>query len=112
MSFCTRRHLQSDTAEPCGGYCDESEASSDQLILRLNDQLREKDMKLTDVRLEALSSAHQRQQLRELVSRMKVCRCVNSTAAVIHQTWNWVIGSPGQWVIWVIFYVRVAGSSF
>jgi len=19
------------------------------------------------------------------------------------QTWNWVIGSPGQWVIWVIY---------
>ena len=29
-----------------------------------------------------------------------------------YQTWNWVIGSPGQWVIWVIFYVRVTGSSF
>jgi len=28
------------------------------------------------------------------------------------QTWNWVIGSPGQWVIWVIFHVRVTGSSF
>ena len=26
------------------------------------------------------------------------------------QTWNWVIGSPGQWVIWVIFHVRVSGS--
>ena len=29
-----------------------------------------------------------------------------------YQTWNWVIGSPGQWVISVIFYVRVTGSSF
>ena len=28
------------------------------------------------------------------------------------QTWNWVIGSPGQWVIWVIFHVRVTRSSF
>ena len=28
------------------------------------------------------------------------------------QTWNWVIGSPGQWVIWVTFHVRVTGSSF
>ena len=26
------------------------------------------------------------------------------------QAWNWVIGSPGQWVIWVIFHVRVTGS--
>ena len=28
------------------------------------------------------------------------------------QTWNWVIESPGQWVVWVIFHVRVTGSSF
>ena len=28
------------------------------------------------------------------------------------QTWNWVIGSPGQWVIRVIFHIRVTGSSF
>jgi len=27
-----------------------------------------------------------------------------------YQTWNWVIGSPGQWVIWVIFHVGVAGA--
>jgi len=27
-----------------------------------------------------------------------------------NHTWNWVIGSPGQWVIWVIFHVRVTGS--
>ena len=45
--------------------------SVDQLISRLNEQLHEKDMKLTDVRLEALSSAHQREQLREMLSRMK-----------------------------------------
>ena len=30
----------------------------------------------------------------------------------VDQTWNWVIGSPDQWVIWVIFHVRVTGSSF
>ena len=30
----------------------------------------------------------------------------------MHQTLNSVIGSPGQWVIWVIFHVRVTGSSF
>jgi len=32
-------------------------------------------------------------------------------ADAVHQTWNWVIGSPGQRVIWVIFHVRVTGSS-
>jgi len=31
---------------------------------------------------------------------------------IIYQTWNWVTGSPGQWVIWVIFHVRVTGSLF
>ena len=30
----------------------------------------------------------------------------------LYQTRNWVIGSLGQWVIWVIFHVRVTGSSF
>ena len=28
------------------------------------------------------------------------------------QTLNWVIGSPGQCAIWVIFHARVTGSSF
>ena len=27
-----------------------------------------------------------------------------------NQTWKWVIGSSVQWVIWVIFHVRVTGS--
>ena len=49
------------------------ELDADLLISRLSEQLHEKDMKLTDVRLEALSSAHQREQLRETLSRMKVC---------------------------------------
>jgi len=32
--------------------------------------------------------------------------------AIVYQTWNWVTESPGHWVIWVIFHVRVTGSSF
>lgn len=39
----------------------------------LKKQLREKDMVLTDIRLEALSSAHQLEALKETVSRMRVC---------------------------------------
>eukprot|EP00058_Branchiostoma_floridae_P024002 XP_002609492.1 hypothetical protein BRAFLDRAFT_95586 [Branchiostoma floridae] len=39
----------------------------------LKSQLREKDMKLTDIRLEALSSAHQLDQLKETMNKMKVC---------------------------------------
>jgi len=40
--------------------------------------------------------------------------CTNDYLQVAwhRQTWNWVRGSPGQWVIWVIFHVRVTGSSF
>ncbi|PVD29165.1 hypothetical protein C0Q70_11762 [Pomacea canaliculata] len=37
----------------------------------LKQQLREKDAKLTDIRLEALSSAHQLEQLRETMTKMK-----------------------------------------
>ncbi|CAH1250021.1 NAV3 [Branchiostoma lanceolatum] len=37
----------------------------------LKSQLREKDMKLTDIRLEALSSAHQLDQLKETMNKMK-----------------------------------------
>ena len=44
------------------------------------------------------------------------CHTLRTTAAdatsCIQQTRNWVIGSPGQCVIWVIFHVRVTGSSF
>ncbi|XP_021350248.1 neuron navigator 2-like isoform X3 [Mizuhopecten yessoensis] len=40
-------------------------------VLELRKQLRDKDMKLTDIRLEALSSAHQLEQLRETMTKMK-----------------------------------------
>lgn len=41
--------------------------------MQLRSELREKEMKLTDIRLEALSSAHQLDQLREAMNRMQVC---------------------------------------
>ena len=41
-------------------------------MLDLQQQLHEKDMKLTDIRLEALSSAAQLEQLRDTMNRMKV----------------------------------------
>lgn len=43
-------------------------------VLELQEQLHEKDRKLTDVRLEALSAAHQLEQLRDTMTRMKVSR--------------------------------------
>ncbi|GAB6029448.1 neuron navigator [Chamberlinius hualienensis] len=44
---------------------------SPEAVVELKKQLREKDMALTDVRLEALSSAHQLEALKETVSRMR-----------------------------------------
>ena len=41
-------------------------------MIDLEDLLHEKDMKLTDIRLEALSSAHQLDQLKDTMTRMKV----------------------------------------
>jgi len=38
------------------------------------------------------------------LGEVRLCVCV-----CVCQTWNWVIGSPGQWVILVIFHVRVTG---
>jgi len=37
----------------------------------LQQQLREKDLRLTDVQLEALSSAHRLQQMQDAVKRLK-----------------------------------------
>jgi len=65
------RQRQTHTVEDCCGGSGGSEGETGELVLRLTERLREKDMKLTDVRLEALSSAHQREQLREMLSRMK-----------------------------------------
>lgn len=51
--------------------CLDSEAET---VMQLRSELREKEMKLTDIRLEALSSAHQLDQLREAMNRMQVCK--------------------------------------
>jgi hypothetical protein len=46
--------------------------STPDTVKDLKKQLREKDMVLTDIRLEALSSAHQLEGLKETVNRMRV----------------------------------------
>ncbi|KAK3763274.1 hypothetical protein RRG08_021097 [Elysia crispata] len=48
-----------------------SGALCDNDVNALKQALRDKDMKLTDIRLEALSSAHQLEQLRETMTKMK-----------------------------------------
>lgn len=42
-------------------------------VAELQKQLREKDLVLTDIRLEALSSAHQLESLKDTVMKMRVC---------------------------------------
>ena len=49
----------------------QSDCSGD-VVVNLRQQLHEKDLRLTDVQLEALSSAHQLEQLYDVINRMKV----------------------------------------
>ncbi|XP_040199886.1 neuron navigator 3 isoform X13 [Rana temporaria] len=64
-SFCVMLQSQSNS-ELC--ECTEAEA---EIILQLKGELREKELKLTDIRLEALSSAHHLDQIREAMNRMQ-----------------------------------------
>ncbi|KAK5896205.1 hypothetical protein CgunFtcFv8_009829 [Champsocephalus gunnari] len=59
-------HSSASTTELC--ECTEAEAET---ILLLKNELREKELKLTDIRLEALSSAHHLDQIREAMNRMQ-----------------------------------------
>lgn len=52
--------------------------SGDTAMSELRSELLEKERKLTDIRLEALSSAHQLEQLREAMNNMQVCLFVLS----------------------------------
>ncbi|XP_068611549.1 neuron navigator 3 [Brachionichthys hirsutus] len=59
-------HSSPSTTELC--ECTEAEA---EIVLQLKNELREKELKLTDIRLEALSSAHHLDQIREAMNRMQ-----------------------------------------
>ena len=48
------------------------EDMSPEAIAEMKRMLREKEMKLTDIRLDALTSAHQLEQLRDAMGKMKV----------------------------------------
>uniref|UniRef100_A0A8C8BIM7 Neuron navigator 2 n=1 Tax=Otus sunia TaxID=257818 RepID=A0A8C8BIM7_9STRI len=60
-------HHNSTVSTPIS-ECTDSEAET---VMQLRNELRDKEMKLTDIRLEALSSAHQLDQLREAMNRMQ-----------------------------------------
>ena len=55
-----------------GGLVVSRAVSTELVVASLQQQLREKDLKLTDIRLEALTSAHQLDHLRDAVNRMQV----------------------------------------
>lgn len=56
---------------PSGTELYECTEAETQVILQLKNELREKELKLTDIRLEALSSAHHLDQIREAMNRMQ-----------------------------------------
>ncbi|XP_068449652.1 neuron navigator 1 [Clinocottus analis] len=53
------------------GLCEEDEEGDDKVVTELRTELWEKERKLTDVRLEALSSAHQLEQLQDAMTNMQ-----------------------------------------
>ena len=77
-----------------------SSSLSDADVGVLKQQLRDKDAKLTDIRLEALSSAHQLEQLRETMTKMKVLFWI----AVILYTVV-VCLSVERVIIWSLFFI-------
>lgn len=64
-------HLPSSPFPPNRRLCECTEAEAE-IVLQLKNELREKELKLTDIRLEALSSAHHLDQIREAMNRMQV----------------------------------------
>lgn len=52
---------------------EEGDAVDEKVVSELRSELWEKERKLTDIRLEALSSAHQLEQLQETMTNMQVC---------------------------------------
>jgi neuron navigator 2 len=53
-------------------YDKEPHEARPDVVEELKKQLREKDLVLTDIRLEALSSAHQLESLKDTVIKMRV----------------------------------------
>ena len=80
---------------PCPANDERAEA--EKLIASLKQQLHEKEMGLTDVRLEALSSAHMQEQLRETINQLKVGRLAGGWIEWVGGWIEWVVG----WIEWV-----------
>lgn len=52
--------------------CEGDDVQDDKVVTELRSELWEKERKLTDIRLEALSSAHRLEQLQEAMTSMQV----------------------------------------
>ncbi|KAM6973307.1 neuron navigator 2 [Aplochiton taeniatus] len=63
--------LRSSHSNSLISECATDGISEAETVMQLRSELRDKEMKLTDIRLEALSSAHQLDTLREAMSRMQ-----------------------------------------
>ncbi|XP_037107353.1 neuron navigator 1 isoform X2 [Syngnathus acus] len=63
--------MTASTSVSSSGLCEGSEAADDKVVSDLRSELWEKERKLTDIRLEALSSAHQLEQLQETMTNME-----------------------------------------
>uniref|UniRef100_G3NMV0 Neuron navigator 1 n=1 Tax=Gasterosteus aculeatus aculeatus TaxID=481459 RepID=G3NMV0_GASAC len=65
------RPLSMKSSTSSSGLCDGLEVGDDKVVTELRSELWEKERKLTDVRLEALSSAHQLEQLQDAMTNMQ-----------------------------------------
>ena len=83
-----------------------SECVADEAVVvcELKQQLHEKDLRLTDIQLEALSSAHQLEQLCDTISRMKVTAASDSQQFVSDGQPS-VMGSKHKLTVLIRIYV-------
>ncbi|XP_047438347.1 neuron navigator 1 isoform X3 [Mugil cephalus] len=63
--------MKSAASASSSGLCEGGEEEDDKVVTELRSELWEKERKLTDIRLEALSSAHQLEQLQEAMNNMQ-----------------------------------------
>nr|XP_054587544.1 neuron navigator 1 [Nothobranchius furzeri] len=74
-----QQSMKSVMSASSSGLCEGGEVADDKVVTELRTELWEKERKLTDIRLEALNSAHQLEQLQEAMISMQ--RTVESLKA-------------------------------
>ncbi|KAM9813300.1 neuron navigator 1 [Neosynchiropus ocellatus] len=63
--------MKSSASASSSGLCEGGDTGDDKVVTNLRSELWEKERKLTDIRLEALNSAHQLEQLQETMINMQ-----------------------------------------